>query len=346
MRCWWLALVLACDKDADDSGPTGDGGADGGGLDGGGLDGGGDGGGTDGGSDGGGGDGGEDPRGPYWPTMGFIQVEPGTFTMGTPATDPWVETDELAHEVTLTSGFEVSPFEVSRGEFEILVGWQPATWNDGCATCPVESVTWYDAIAFLNAYSRQNGLATCYALDDVTCQDGTTGDEEGACAANGGIAAATVGLVGISRPQDCAGYRLPTEAEWERAARAGATGNLHTGQLTVPGCDPDPLLAVLGWTCATTGSLAPRDRADLDANAWGMYDTLGNVYEWCGDGYLAVLGEDPVVDPLGDEGGDHRVVRGGSWINVNEHARLGNRSAYAPGSRDHSVGLRVFRSAW
>lgn len=121
---------------------------------------------------------------------GMVLIEGGTFQMGSPSTEPERDADETLHEVTVAD-FLMSPTEVSQQEYEAVMGNNPS--NRKGSNLPVENVTWYDAIAYCNALSQREGLTPCY---DVT---GTN----------------------VTWHLDANGYRLPTEAEWEYAARGG-----------------------------------------------------------------------------------------------------------------------------
>ena len=126
-------------------------------------------------------------------------------------------------------------------------------------------------------------------------------------------------------------YRLPTEAEWEYAARAGTTGNHGT-----PGA-----VTFGGWIDANSDSTT-HPVASLRPNAWGLYDMEGNVWEWVND-WLGPYATSPSTDPTGPRAGDKRVIRGGSWFGPAADASSANRQAVPPGTRDHTVGFRLVR---
>jgi len=276
--------------------------------------------------------------------------------------------DEDLHYVKLTRSFEMQTHEVTQDEFNTVMGWNPSYFGPNgsggsCgATCPVETVSWYDAVAYANEKSKTASptLTPCYEITDVKCDDATThGSDYMACMnkTQKGIDSATVTLSGVGAPYDCTGYRLPTESEWEYAARAGSntafypsTGN--NGTMTYEDCTLDPNLDQIGWYCGNSGSkthpVGLNEPSPREPNAWGLYDMSGNVWEWAWDGYASYPGgtasspaEDPVVNPTG---GSIRVIRGGSWFNFAQYCRSALRHYYSPGFRYHLLGFRLSRS--
>jgi len=134
-------------------------------------------------------------------------------------------------------------------------------------------------------------------------------------------------------------YALPTEAQWEYAARAGSRDAFANGSIKVTGSGYDPVLDSMGWyTYNSTGRTHPV--AQKDPNAWGLYDMHGNVWEWVADWY-GDYAPDSVTDPTGPSSGFGRVVRGGSWSNVAVSCRSANRTFKNPGSMDYNYGFRV-----
>ena len=223
-----------------------------------------------------------DPRCP----SGFVAIPAGRFSMGAPEGQSAREANELLHEVTLTRSFCLKRTEVTRREFTAVGGYDPSSTNvAGCADdCPVDRVNWWAAVNWLNRASQQEGRTACYQLT------GCTGDKtpEFAC-----TDATFLGL-------DCDGYRLPTEAEWEYAARAGTTTNTYNGDVTWETlyCDsPNAVLDPIAWFCGNK-SVVRHPVARLRPNAWGLYDMLGSVTEWVCDRY-ARFGGGPKTDPLG-----------------------------------------------
>ncbi|PJB46490.1 MAG: hypothetical protein CO108_05810, partial [Deltaproteobacteria bacterium CG_4_9_14_3_um_filter_63_12] len=170
---------------------------------------------------------------------GYVRIEPGTFIMGSPSGEHGRWKDERQHEVTLTRGFFMKATEVTQGEYKALMGNNPSRFKSCGENCPVEQVNWREAVDYCQALSRSEGLEECYG-------DGRR-----------------------LKSLDCAGYRLPTESEWEYAARAGTTGARYGD------------LSEIGWCNGSRTHAVGQKKA----NAWGLYDMIGNVDEWTGDWY-------------------------------------------------------------
>ena len=135
-------------------------------------------------------------------------------------------------------------------------------------------------------------------------------------------------------------YRLPTEAEWEYASRAGSTTAFANGEITNIDCD-DPNLDQMAWYCGNA-DITTHPVAQKDPNDWGLYDMHGNVWEWCEDWYGAYSG--PVTDPTGPSSGTIRVLRGGSWDFNAMYCRSASRYGLKPDNRSYDIGFRVARA--
>jgi formylglycine-generating enzyme required for sulfatase activity len=252
----------------------------------------------------------------------WVKIEPGTFTMGSPDGELGREDDEVPHEVTLTRGFVMLATEVTQAEFKKRMGYDPPTDLSSCATCPVETVDWHEAAAYCNALSAAVGRVGCYTCTGtspyVTCELGSD----------------------YETPYDCLGYRLPTEAEWEYAARAGDQRATYNGELTATDC-MDTTLSSIAWFCGNADDTT-HEVGQKTANDWGLYDMLGNVWEWCHDWYGTYGGD--ATDPSGPPTGSDRVFRGGSWDRDAWFARAAVRDHDNPGYGNYYLGLRPVRS--
>jgi formylglycine-generating enzyme required for sulfatase activity len=263
-------------------------------------------------------------------SAGFILAHAGSFVMGSPESEPARYTNESQHEVTLTRDFELAATEVRQEQFQKLMGYNPAGFAR-CASCPVETVSWYEAAAYTNALSRQAGLPECYTCEgrgpSVRCE----------------VAAAHAG----AKIYDCPGYRLPTDAEWEYAYRAGTTTGYYNGNndvsVRITCTKVDPVTDEIGWYCANSGK-QPHPVAKKKPNAWGLYDMAGNVWEWCHDKYLAVLGSTRVTDPWGLASSPMQVVRGGAWDYYARGLTAATRAWYPPTYRGTRHGFRPART--
>jgi len=257
---------------------------------------------------------------------------PEGFVMGSPEDEPWRNRDlEEQRTVILTRAFLVSQVEVTQGEWFRVYGQRPSASGACGDDCPVESVTWFQAIAFVNARSMEDGLEPCYQ-DPLHQMPYDIED-----------AAATVSPTWLLQ-RDCDGYRLLTEVEWEYAARAGTQTAFYTGPITGRGgCSGDESLERAGWYCGNAEHTT-HPVASLEPNAWGLYDVHGNVHEWVWDAVPWYGPEDGEVDPIGPNAGARRFYRGGEV-----HAGVSEcRSAYRGFGRatqpDWGVGLRLART--
>ncbi|MCU0661730.1 MAG: formylglycine-generating enzyme family protein [Myxococcota bacterium] len=302
----------------------------------------------------------------------WTTVPAGSFWMGTPdgncpagytgpggascTSELARDSDEELHYVTLTHAFELMRTEVTQSRFAALMGYNPSNFASCGSTCPVETVSWNDAAAYANELSLKEGLTPCYVLSNVRCKAGTSRDVgtdymscfDGDALSSGGIDTATVALKGVATPQACSGYRLPTESEWEYAARSGTLTAFYNGAITNTGCSPlDSNLAAIGWYCGNASD-TPHPVAGKAANAWGLYDMSGNVWEWTWDWYQSTYPAgsvaSPLVDPAGPSSAFGRVFRGGGWKGDAEYKRCGSRSYNSPNAHSNIVGFRLARS--
>lgn len=256
---------------------------------------------------------------------GLLPIAAGTFLMGSPADEPWRGEDETLHEVSI-SEFYLAPTEVTQELYFPIMNENPSAVQD--PSLPVESVTWRQAIAFCNAYSEQMGLTPCYAID---------GEE-------------------VTWDRSADGYRLPTEAEWEYACRAGTTTPFNTETSISADTDANyygtyPYMIEDNYfhqgnldTQPGVYRQQPVAPASFPANRWGLYDMHGNVAEWVWDAY-GPYPEEAVADPTGAPEGPTRVNRGGGWNDFAKFTRSAYRASLQPDNASPSIGFRLARNA-
>ena len=252
---------------------------------------------------------------------GWALIPSGTYLQGSPeGEEDRYFAEGPQREVTITREFYLKSTPVTQGEWEVLMGTEPPG-NGGCGDdCPVVSVNWWSALAYGNALSQADDYERCYELADC---NGTPGVE--------GYSCGSVTFAGL----DCTGYRLPTEAEWEYALRAGSLGPRY-GEID----------AIAWYVDNSDGSIKPVGLKE--PNNWGLYDMLGNVAEWTWDWYDENAYRDGnVTDPLGPPGpvtGTLRVYRGCSAFSTTDNCRAAVRGAVGPANRRDFVGFRLARS--
>jgi formylglycine-generating enzyme required for sulfatase activity len=200
------------------------------------------------------------------------------------------------HEVTLTNDFEMMTTEVTQAYFEdVMDGYNPSA-NTGCANCPVESMTWSEAAEYCNRLSDRLSLERCYEC---------TGSPPNL------ISCSTAAAYSGEEIYNCPGFRLPTDAEWEYAYRAGTTTAFYNGDIT--SCNGyDPVLEEIAWYSENATESQPVGQKL--PNDWGLYDMAGNVMDETHDFYIAHLGTSPVINPWGASSNpnDDKVCRGGA----------------------------------
>lgn len=257
-----------------------------------------------------------------------VLIPAGSFTMGSPTTEAGRASEEAQHQVTLTRSFWIGKYEVTQSEFEGRMGYNTSNFSSCGGDCPVDSVNWHEAAAYCNAASRAAGLAECF-----TC---TGSGASVVCS----VAAAYTGV----DYYNCLGYRLPTEAEWEYAYRAGTSTAFYNGGITnaVGDCSLlDANADAIAWYCANSQNKTHPVGGKLP-NAWGLYDMAGNVWEWVYDWYDQYPTQ-ATTNPIGAATGRERLLRGGGWGGLADLVRAAQRHFDAPTLR--SYGFRVVRSS-
>jgi formylglycine-generating enzyme required for sulfatase activity len=246
----------------------------------------------------------------------FVLIQGGEFTMGSPAPEPERGTDETPHRVTVSS-FYIAKSEVTQRDYTVLMNKNPSEFQGD--DLPVENVTWFDAIRYCNARSVKEKLMSAYVINGET----------------------------VTWNRNANGYRLPTEAEWEYACRAGTSTPFHTGTTitdTQANCYNN-----YGYNNNSSGHVTGSYRKtttavnSFKANRWGLFDMHGNVGEWCWDWY-GEYGTVKQTNPAGADSGTLRVNRGGGWNDFPKHIRAAYRAAAPPDNNSFNVGFRLARN--
>ena len=252
----------------------------------------------------------------------IIEIEeklilPGIFTLGCSGeVGVFCEVDEESHEVSLSYPISIMQQEVSQALYLEVMGENPSLNRKCGLDCPVENVTWLEAVQFANQLSKNHKIDPCYHIkgDKVTWEKGIT----------------------------CFGWRLPTEAEWEIAAKGGESYSFAG----------DSDYTAVGWLLGVTGDdtlddnryveilARPHPSCTRERNHYGLCDMTGNVWEWVWDWYEADFYQKHAsrIDPMGGKG-NRRVIRGGAWDTAPSQAYVYTRMAIQPWSRNEMVSL-------
>jgi formylglycine-generating enzyme required for sulfatase activity len=330
----------------------------------------------------------------------MVWINPGTFMMGSPYDEPDNYENETQHQVTLTEGFYMGKYPVTQRQFLDVMGYNPSYYPTSYSTLyvdrweefPVESIYWYEAILYCNKLSQNEDLAPVYTMYKETAPNAnssTPNDPEKGWEDTpenwstdpedwGELSYASLTRWNLVRMVPYStGYRLPTEAEWEDACRAGTTTPFNTyrpGEANVPPtygpapnpADPpivtDPGYNYDGYNITTNqaswygftpynGNVqgvylnqpVPVSMYEESANTWGLLNMHGNIEEWCWDWYGSYR-YSTSENPTGPDTGTSRVTRGGSFWDAARDLRSAVRSSYPPSSYPTRVGFRVIRS--
>lgn len=277
---------------------------------------------------------------------GFAYIPSGSFTMGAISSDG--DADATAHEVSLTACV-LQQKETTKAEWDevrswaVLQGYTDLPQGSGkSGSHPVTGVSWWDVVKWCNARSEKEGLTPCYTNGPTVMRTGTTAP---------------------SVNWNANGYRLPTEAEWEKGARGGITAQRFPwgtktirngaaeegGQANYQGATSGFAydLGPDGYNPAFDDGLPPytSPAGSFPANGHGLYDMAGNVSEWCWDWYAAEAYTPGRQNPRGPDQGTARVLRGGSWNSHADNARCSARSGHLPEIKSNEIGFRLAQAA-
>ena len=251
-------------------------------------------------------------------------VESGSFQMGTSETSlikkEMARGEMPAHNVDV-DGFYIGIYEVTQKQWRDIMNDNPGKFK-GCDDCPVESVSWWGAVKYCNYRSIKEGLTPCYSYKEETNPDNWPSQK--------------YNYKKISCDINSKGYRLPTEAEWEFAAKGGN----ETKSYKYSGSDK---IEEVAWYKANSDKKT-HPVGEKKPNELGLYDMSGNVREWCNDWYDELYYSiSPRNNPMGQDTGQYRVLRGGSWVDFKYSLGVTQRMNNPPESRD-GFGFRVART--
>ena len=261
----------------------------------------------------------------------FVKI-PAASIKGTETWTPESKVFVRGRKLEIAS-FYMSDHEVTRGEYKTLMGKDPSSASaydkdgnkltgDAVKNNPVNYINWYDALVYCNTRSINEGLTPCYAIGGKTDpKDWGSVPSSSNSTWNAATCDFTVD-----------GYRLPTEAEWEWAARGGES-------YTYAGSDD---IDEVAWYTSNTNDTGTRDVKTKKANGYGLYDMSGNVLEWCWDWYGSISGDTASTGPAS---GSYRCLRGGSWYSNADYAQVAFRDFSDPYARGRHYGFRLVRSA-
>ncbi len=268
---------------------------------------------------------------------GFVLIPAGTFQMGSNEDYSFIKP---VHEVTITKSFYMGKYEVTQAEYEKYCSYgekKPSSDNGDGDNYPAYYVSWYDALVYCNKRSMAEGLTPCYSISGntdpakwgelPTAEDDPLRDTWDAVECN----------------WNANGYRLPTEAEWEYASRAGDN---TVASLTYSGTSDVNKLGDYAWYYVNSEG-ASHEVGTKTPNEFGLYDMSGNVWEWCWNWYTKSYDTETEggSDPTGTSSGLLRVFRGGSWDSNSDLCAVSFRNAYYPNRRDYNYGFRVVRAS-
>ena len=263
----------------------------------------------------------------YCRMYGYYTVSAGGFYMGSSggSSDPCKQSNEDRHYVTLTNPYEIQTIEAIQSGFQNAMGYNPSQNKKG-GSYPVEYVNWHEAAAFCDAGSTITGLENCY-----NCTGSTSS-----------VKCTVVSKYTGSNIYNCPGFRLPTEAEWEKAARAGSSTNTHKGN--IKNCTTaDSVADAAGWYSGNSYSYGTRG-VGSKKNGWGISDMCGNVFEWMHDYYVANHGSGSATNPGGPTSGSQHAIRSGAYNSQAQALRVTSRGPHPKTSRYGVIGFRCVRT--
>ena len=254
----------------------------------------------------------------------FVLIKGGSFEMGSPNTEAWRSDDETQHTVTV-SDFYISIYELTQKEYREITGENPSNFSGD--DLPVENISWIDAVRYCNARSEKENLTPAYTIDGQS----------------------------VTWDRSANGYRLPTEAEWEYACRAGTVTPFNT-ENSISAEEANyyghyPYEIEDNYFSQGNLSTKPGEYrqttvavSSFSPNKWGLYNMHGNVGEWVWD-YYGAYSTEAQTDPAGAESGTLRVYRGGGWNDFAKNMRSAYRATLEQNKGSFNIGIRLVRNA-